>query len=293
MKISIISAIICVFLILIPEVSRSQELEIFAVDDFIDPAEWMPVNPSVTGLPDKFFISVLSGGTVYCEKHGIWYRKDDSSEKTLEELYNLNYPHGLTSFFRTSNDFYLGNSQFDWKFTFLGSHENRYVNYNNKFQFGRYLYPEDNEGNTERIQFTWNIDSFQDDISNQFCIGLDTEELTKFGSRNTVFAEAVYAFRPEKRTHYLTSTAHIISYKSFLDSKLDFSGRISAGGIGWKWRMRPYKIQFLWEIPVDYINGSIYALWASHLWLDFKPFALSTNNEFGLYIGTPVFAELF
>lgn len=293
MKVRPIYVLIYVFMVFIPVVSNSQELEIFAVDDFIDPAEWMPVEKGVPDLSDKFLVSVLSGGTVYSEKHGIWYRKDNGSEKTLEEIYNLNYPRGFTDFFRASNDFYFGDYQFDWKFTFLSSRENRYVNYNNKFQLGRYLYSDNNGGDTERIQFTWNIDSFQDDISNQFCIGLDTEELTKFRSRSTLFASAVYAFRPEKETHYLTSTAHLISPQSFLNSKLDFSGRISAGGKGWKWRMRPYKLQLLWEVPVNFINGSIYMLWASHLWLTFDPFALSTNNEFGFYIGTPVFAELF
>lgn len=292
-EIFIISALIYVLSILVSVAARAQELEIFAVDDFIDPAQWAPMDSNVTDLADKFLVSVISGGTIYSQKNGIWYREDDNSEKSLEELYNLNYPRGFTDFFRISNDFYIGSSQIDWKFTILSSHENRYVDYNNKLQFGKYLYPDNSKGHTERIQFTWNIDNFQEDLSNQFCIGLDTEELGLFGSRYNIFANAVYAFRPEKGAHYLASTAHIISNQSLLNSKLDFSGRISAGGRNLRWRLRPYKVQLLWEIPVEYIDGSIYLLWASHFWITKKPFAFSANNEFGCYIGTPVFSELF
>lgn len=269
-----------------------QELEIFAVDDFIDPAEWTPIDRNNPDLHDRFFVSIAYGGTVYSEKQGVWYRKINSPDQTLEELYNLNYPRGFTDFFRFSNNFYYKDYQIDWKFTILSSHENQYVNYNNKLQFGWYSYSDYNEDKTERIQFTWNIDSFQRDISNQFGIGFDFEELRETQA-GKIIANVIYAYRPGKHAHYLATTSHVISTHSFLNNKLDFSGRIGVGGIGRKWRFRPYRIQLLWEVPVEYISGSIYFSWSSHLWLTFNPTALSSNNEYGVYIGTPIYSELF
>lgn len=179
---------------LLPEKIVCQELELFELDDFIDPRvlrtnlSGEPIEPAAFFTARTYF--------------GVDYNYQYRGEFTKTDI----------AFARFTNNFYYKNIQLNWKLAYLEElnvgterHSNLVPAFKNRLQFGTYSYTvtdDDPDPPADgRFQLSWNMEGYDNsEIVHEFTLDID---VTVQFPEGPAFGGFVWGWKPWEHEHYL------------------------------------------------------------------------------------------
>lgn len=258
----------------------AQELELFEVDDYLNPEH---LKISMSGKPKSvlFFTSRIFVGI----------------DKNYQ--YRNNIVNPMVDFQRITNSFYYSNYQFNIKLTRLhlldesNNPPNIVPEYKGRLQFGFYIDTDSKDKNDEpgRFQISWGFEKWKDQkLIHEFSWELDVSFL---GDKDTppFTGGLIYAWTSwgSGGEDYLGLAYRYKMLQWANGSNLKWGIGFSGGAINDDWYYGTTRNEISSEIYIPFLKCSINLIYS----VSYMSRQKTWNHEFGLFFDAPLFSKLF
>ncbi len=252
----------------------AQELELFELDDFVDPKEFRTNVQNDTIKSQSFLATYVLAGV---DRN--YQFRNEFSKSTI-------------SFIRITNSLYFSHFQMNLKLAKLNSHTCKNINcdgtpnFKSRLQFAIYSLDETTKEYLGRYQFSWNVVNRPGrGLIHEFSIDLDfsiPDENWPF------YGGLIYANKPWEKEQYLGFAGRYTIIRFENNSNLKWGIGISGEDIGvWRWGV--FRNEFSVELSGIPLSSSLHIIYS----LSRQLYIGEWNHEVGAFLSIPLIGHLF